>query len=232
MAELPRLVAHAKKRAPGLRAHPRRTSTLRRSRPARRSPRFPSRARAISPRLQKETPPLRRAERHAGREARQDLHLARADLRPGRPRPELVAHGARPVRRRLPRRRPRSQHLRLPLHARGLDARVGRRRARLHRDPGRRRADRDAGGGDSRPARQRVRRHAVVPQADRREGRRAEGRHLEPREGAGRRGVSAARLENEPCTSAASASPSATPAPTSASSPTSRCSPMARRIRA
>ena len=38
----------------------------------------------------------------------------------------------------------------------------------------------------------RLRRHALVPQADRREGRRAEGRHLVPEAGAGRRRIPAA----------------------------------------
>ena len=66
--------------------------------------------------------------------------------------------------------------------------------------------DRDAGRGDPRPAAQRLRRHALVPQADRREGRRAEGRHLVPAEGAGRRRVSAARAATSAAASAASAS--------------------------
>ncbi len=142
--------------------------------------------------LQAEFRPARRTQRHAGREAGEDLRVARPDLRAGGPRARLVAYGARAARGRLPRGRPRRQRLRLSLHPGRLDARERRARVRVHGGADGGRADRDAGIDDRRPRRQRLHRHAVVPEADRREGRRAEGRHLVPEEGDGRRRVPAA----------------------------------------
>src|SRR5439155_17176236 len=71
--------------------------------------------------------PVRRPERNA-RAARESFRLAGADLRTGRARPRLVAHGTGPLRGRIPPGRPGDQYLRLPFHAGRLDARIGRAR--------------------------------------------------------------------------------------------------------
>ena len=214
MAALPAHVAHAKANAPGFAPNPEgRRAERGRSRKA--LARLPVTRKSDLCGSAEGIPAARRAERHAGREARQALRVARADLRPGGSRRGLVAHRARPLRRRLPRRRPRDQHLRLPLHACRLDARVGGAGARLHRHPGGDRPDGDAGRGDPRTARAWLRRHAVLPEAHRREGRRDQGRHLHAQEGAGRAPNTCRRPCGRRCASAASRSPRCTAAPTS-----------------
>ena len=120
------------------------------------------------------------------------LRVARRDLRARRRCARLLAFRARTLRRRLSRRRPRSQLLLVPLHAGGLDARDRRARARLHGVSRRHRADGAAGGGDGRSAAGRLHRHAVVPAHHPRARRRARREVAEPDEGdAFRRTVSA-----------------------------------------
>ena len=109
-------------------------------------------------------------DRAAAWRARARLHVARPDLRArGAPR-RLLAHGARAVRRRLPRRRPGAQLLLLPPDAGRLDDRDRRARARLRGHPRRHRPDRAAGAGDRRPQAGRLCRHAVVPEDHPRKG--------------------------------------------------------------
>ena len=118
--------------------------------------------------------------------------LAGTDLRTRRTRHRLLAHGTGPVRRRLSRRRPRPQRVQLPLHARRRDDGFGRARGRLHGLSGRNRTDRDAGPGDRRHAARRLHRHAELPEAAPREGRRTRHPAGVAEEGLGRRrGVSA-----------------------------------------
>ncbi len=143
--------------------------------------------------------PVRRPRRHRlgrGAQARAAratrVLLAGADLRTGRARRRLLAHGTGPVRRRVSRRRPRPQRVQLPLHAGRRDDGFGRARGRLHGLSGRDRADRDAGPGDRRHAARRLHRHAELPQAAPREGRRTRHPAGLAEEGVGRRrGVSA-----------------------------------------
>ena len=191
MAALPAQFAHAKANAPGF------ARILKDVDPHEISSRkslakLPVTRKSDLAALQSESPPLGGLNATPVERLGEAVRLAGADLRSGRARRELVAHRTRPFCRGLPRRRPGDQHLRLPLHACRLDARVGRAGARLHGGPGRDRADRDAGRSDPRAACKRLRRHAVVPQAHRREGRRDEGRHFHAQEGAGRCRVSAA----------------------------------------
>ena len=89
--------------------------------------------------------------------------------RPGRstsptaPAPDYWRMGARPVRRRLSRRRPGAQRLQLSLHAGRRDDGKRRPGDRLHGVSGRHRADRAAGAGHRRAATRRLRRHAELP---------------------------------------------------------------------
>ena len=87
---------------------------------------------------------VRRLQCHAARQGQAPAHVARADLRAGRPRRRLRRRGARAVRRRLPRRRHRAQFVFLSPDARRLHPGGGRACARLRRHSRRRRQHRAA----------------------------------------------------------------------------------------
>src|SRR6202008_1472719 len=153
MLALPKLVAHDKKRAPGF------SKSLEKTDPRKVTSRKALAALPVTRKsdlgsLQRNLPPL------GGLNATPVDKLGKLFISPG-PIYEPVPRGARPFRRRLSRRRPRAELLRLSLHAGGIDDRVGRAGAGLHGGTDRRRADRDAGGGDPRSAHQRPCRHAA-----------------------------------------------------------------------
>ena len=125
LAALPKLIAHAKRRAPGF------ARILEKIKPEKIRSRAALAALPVTRKsdlrgLQAQERPL------GGLNATPVAKLAKIFMSPGPIyEPEgraqgLVAHRARAVRGRLPRGRPGRQHLRLPLHAGRLDARIGR----------------------------------------------------------------------------------------------------------
>ena len=181
----------------GLRHDPCRRQSGKDRHPARRWRRFPSRASPTCARCRSSIPPL------GGLNATPVEKLAKLFISPGpiydpegrgkdwwRTARGLFAGGFRAGDRV-------AQHLRLPLHAR--PARCSNRARPRSAAPWCRPASARPKCRWRRSATcaQRLRRHALVPQADRREGRRDEGRHLLPEEGAGRRRVPAARRSGE-----------------------------------
>ena len=111
-----------------------------------------------------------RLRRHGAGANSQHLPIARSHPRTRRPRRRLLAHGARLLRRRLPRGRRGSQHVFLPLHPGRGDDRERLPRPWLHGVSRRHRPDRAAGRGHRGDPPDRLRRHAVVPQDPARKG--------------------------------------------------------------
>ena len=153
MLALPKLIAHAKKQAPGFARILEKINPQKNQRRARRSPALPVTRKSDLQLAAEDLPPLGGLNATPVEKLGQALHLARADLRARRA--AARTGGARRAACSPAASAPATASLntlRLSLHAGRLDDGVRRARARLHRGAGRRRPDRDAGGGDPRPA--------------------------------------------------------------------------------
>ena len=139
------------------------------------------------PALQKADPPFAGFVAGAALRLRASLHLARADLRAGRPGSRPLGRGARAPCHGLRHGRRGAEHLQLPPRAGRLHDGFGRPGARLRRHPGRSRPDRAAARGDRRLPAGRLLRHAGLPQDPPRCRREGRPRRLLHHEGAGLR---------------------------------------------
>ena len=133
-------------------------------------------------------PAVWRVRHHAALRAPPRFCLARADLRARGPRARLLAFRPGAIRGRVPRRRPRAQHVFLSPHPGRRDGGERRRCAWLPGDPCRHRADRATTAHDRRFEAGRLCRDTLIPESADRPGCQRGQRHFHLAQGAGRGG--------------------------------------------